>query len=237
VPATELRAALFDAAGTLFELVEPVGETYARFARAHDVEVRPDRIEAAWHAARARCGPPFLAGARGAKAAAHERQWWREVVSGTFREAAPSARFQDFEAFFAELFEHYAGPEAWRLRDGARAGLRALRRSGLRLGIVSNFDHRLPKLLQSLGIAMLFDTIAIPAQSGLAKPDPALFRVALDALGAAPSQSVHVGDHPHLDLAAARALGMRALDPAELVSLAELPARLATLCARHRAER
>ena len=42
---------LFDAAGTLIELREPVGETYARVARKHGLALPPDRLEAAFRVA------------------------------------------------------------------------------------------------------------------------------------------------------------------------------------------
>ena len=42
---------LFDAAGTLIELREPVGETYARVARAHGVALSPDQLEATFRMA------------------------------------------------------------------------------------------------------------------------------------------------------------------------------------------
>ena len=227
-----LRAVLFDAVGTLIELVEPVGESYARLALAYGVRLPADPIEAAWRRAIARSEPRVFPGATSDQATTLERQWWFRVVAATFHDAAPSARFRDFDAFFDVLFQHFAGRAAWRLRDGVRPMLATLRQRGLRLGVVSNFDHRLPKLLQLLEIASFFDSIAIPPRNGFAKPDPALFQVALDALDSTAADSAYVGDDPQLDLAAAQALGMQAIDAARLTSLAELPAQLATLTAR-----
>ena len=227
-----LRAVLFDAVGTLIELVEPVGETYARFARARGVSLPGDQIEAAWRRALGRSEARLFSDADASKVAALEREWWFRIVAATFRDAAPSARFRDFEAFFAALFQHFASRKAWKLRAGAKTMLSTLRRRGLHLGIVSNFDHRLPKLLQSLEIACFFDSVTLPATHGVAKPDPKLFLAALDGLGTDPAHALYVGDDPQLDLAAARALGMHAIDATLLESLAELPARLATLTSR-----
>ena len=220
---------LFDATGTLIELVEPVGETYARFARAWGVSLPGDSIEAAWRRAIGRSEARLFSDADASEVAALEREWWFRIVAATFRDAAPSARFVDFEAFFAALFEHFASRDAWRLRDGAKTMLSTLRGRGLTLGVVSNFDHRLPKLLQALEISSFFDSVTIPAAHGVAKPDPKLFLAALDGLGTDPAHALYVGDDPQLDLASARALGMQAIDAALLESLAELPARLATL--------
>ena len=57
----------------------------------------------------------------------------------------------------------------------------------------------------------LFHLSLTASEVGAAKPDPALFRSALDWAGVAPSRALHLGDHPHLDVEAARALGMRAV--------------------------
>ena len=46
---------------------------------------------------------------------------------------------------------------------------------------------------------------------GAAKPDPALFRRALELAGAEPSEALHLGDDPALDVAAAQALGLAAV--------------------------
>lgn len=47
------------------------------------------------------------------------------------------------------------------------------------------------------------------AEAGAAKPDPALFHLALERAGAAASEALHIGDDPARDIAPARALGMR----------------------------
>lgn len=60
-------------------------------------------------------------------------------------------------------------------------------------------------------LAGLFDHSLCAAEVGAAKPDPALFHAAMDRAGVEPYQSLHVGDDPWLDVAAARALGMQAV--------------------------
>lgn len=57
----------------------------------------------------------------------------------------------------------------------------------------------------------LFHLSLTAADVGAAKPDPALFRSALDWAGLEPKQALHLGDHPHLDVQAARNIGMRAV--------------------------
>ncbi len=222
-----LRAVLFDAAGTLIETAEPVGATYARFARAQGVELPAERIGDAFRRVLAQAPPMVFPGESAARIAALEREWWRQIVRGTFRAADQTARLADFDACFDGLWEHFARSEAWRCRDGAAAALAGLRAAGLRTGLVSNFDQRLRAILRGLGLAGAFDVVVLPADAGAAKPDPRIFERALAALGVEAPRAAFVGDHAEQDLRAARRLGLRAIDVASLATLAGLPGILA----------
>lgn len=224
-----IRAVLFDATGTLIELREPVGESYARFAAAHGVVLPAWRVEDAFRRILARSPARIFPDARPDEVPARERDWWRIRVRDTFRASDQTVRFRDFEAFFDALFRWYAGAEAWRLRPGSGEALRALRRHGLRLGVVSNFDHRLIPILESLEIRSFFDTVTLSGAHACAKPDPRLFEAATAALGVPARQAVYVGDDPDRDLRGARSAGLQAVDVRTLGALTELPARLATL--------
>ena len=99
----------------------------------------------------------------------------------------------------------------FRLFHDVVPALDALAAAGLRLGVVSNWDCSLPGVLEDLGIAGRFDVVAASATAGAAKPDPAIFHVALEAVGAAPGAALHCGDLPNADCAGARAAGIRAV--------------------------
>jgi putative hydrolase of the HAD superfamily len=225
----EVRAVLFDAAGVLIEPAEPVGETYSRLAARHGVDVpaRPlgDAFRRALGRMPARVFPDAIPGER----AGLERDWWHEAVRQTFQATDSTARFADFEAFFSELYSLYAMAPAWRLAPCAAETLTALRASGLATGAVSNFDHRLPKLLEDLGIASLLDVVIIPSQCGAAKPDGAIFRHALDALGVRRAATVYVSHDPEEDAPGAAAAGLQVLLVADGGDLASVPARLQAL--------
>jgi putative hydrolase of the HAD superfamily len=237
-----IRAVLFDATGTLIHLAEPVGATYRRIARRYGIEHSETSLDRAFRRSLA-LAPACVFPGSGSRSAveAKERQWWREVVRKTFAPTttppatAPPQRatFEAFDDFFDEVFGHYARARAWRLAAGAQACLRELSQCGLRLGVVSNFDHRLTELLQELGIGSHFRSVTIPAnmptEATAAKPDPAIFGAALALLEVRPDEAVYVGDDEERDLRPARALGMAALQVSDLPDLAALPARLRTL--------
>ena len=225
VSGARVRAVLFDAAGTLIRPREPIGETYARAARAHGVALAPERLTAAFRASFAEAKPMVFPAEAADRVAARERAWWRDLVRATFARAG-AEEIPDFDALFAILWDAFAAPAAWQVADGAAPALAELRRAGVATGVVSNFDARLPRLLAGLGLAPLLDTVVVPSSAGARKPDPAIFRAATDALGCAPSEAVHVGDDPRLDLAGARGAGLRAIDATRLATLADLPAHI-----------
>ena len=95
--------------------------------------------------------------------------------------------------------------------------------------IVSNFDRRLPNILQGLGLAQLFDAVVLCSDVGAAKPDAAIFHRALERLQVSPSRAVVVGDDEDLDIAAAHAAGLRAIHLGSLAKLDGLLDQLAAL--------
>jgi putative hydrolase of the HAD superfamily len=221
-----LRAALFDAAGTLVATARPVGKAYAELARAHGVRLPAERLDDAFRRILAQAPPMVFPDASAEQVPALERGWWRGVVRSTFLAADGTARFDDFEAFYARVWDHYAAPAAWRARPGAHEALQGLRARSLATGVVSNFDGRLPGILAGLGLAPLLDVVVLPGEARAAKPDPRIFALALARLGVAPADAVYVGDDPERDLAAARSAGLATVDVAGLATLAALPALL-----------
>lgn len=222
-----MEAVLFDAAGTLLQVREPVGETYARIGAQHGARVPASRLEEAFRRILAAAPPMAFPGEGPAEVARRERAWWRDVVRGTFRAADGTARFRDFEAGFEALWQHFASPAAWRLATGAEAALTALSGAGLRLGVLSNFDQRLHGILAGLGIRDRFEVVVLPADAGAAKPAPRIFEVALARLGLPAAAVLYVGDDADHDVAAARAAGLRAVQVTGPATLAEVSALVA----------
>jgi len=102
------------------------------------------------------------------------------------------------------------GGEHALIRRG-REALTALGRQGLRLGVVGNWDHRLPDLLRRLRLAKFFGSITYSAKAGVEKPDRRIFLHALEELGVEPAAALHVGDGRLEDVEGAVAAGLKAL--------------------------
>lgn len=90
------------------------------------------------------------------------------------------------------------------LFEEARAALDTLH-GVFKLGSITNGNAD----VHYIGIGHYFDFAITAAGVGAAKPDPRIFRAAVDAAGVRPDQIVHVGDDPVRDVAAAAALGLR----------------------------
>jgi putative hydrolase of the HAD superfamily len=97
----------------------------------------------------------------------------------------------------------------FRVFPDAPPALRALRQSGVRLVVVSNWDWSLPQWLERAGLAELVDGVVSSAIAGAAKPAPAIFLTALEIAGAEPAEALHVGDSLTSDVEGARAAGVR----------------------------
>ncbi len=204
-----IKAVFFDAAGTLFETREPVGETYAAIAREYGVASSAQAVDAAFRRAfRAAAPLAFGRGRTPEELRWLEREWWRGLVRETFSELG---KFSDFDSYFEALFEFFAEPAHWIADPEAIPTLKALREQSRILGVISNFDYRLYRILDGLDLARWFDSITISSEVGYAKPSAQLFEAALERHRLAPAQALHVGDSEHLDLAGASAAGMAAV--------------------------
>jgi HAD superfamily hydrolase (TIGR01509 family) len=109
-----------------------------------------------------------------------------------------------------------------RTMPGTAESLDRLRAAGFRLAVVSNSDGRVEEALAAAGIRDRFDVILDSALVGVEKPDPAIFRAALTALGVAPEEALYVGDLYEVDVVGARAAGIEAV---LLVTEADVSAR------------
>jgi putative hydrolase of the HAD superfamily len=203
----ELKAVTIDAFGTLVELDEPVGRLRAALAelgvqRSRDDVERAFAAEVAYYLPRAWLGRDELS-------LAELRQQCVEVFLG---ELGTELDAESFVRPFADSI--VMSPIA-----GTGQALERLRAAGLRLACVSNWDYLLPEQIGSAGLAGQLEAIVSSAEAGAAKPDPAVFHIALERLGVEPREALHIGDQ-EVDEEGALAAGMR-FEPTPLVTLPE----------------
>ncbi|WP_437730863.1 HAD family hydrolase [Sorangium sp. So ce1335] len=118
------------------------------------------------------------------------------------------------EPLAARLHAHFwdAYAQVAPAMPGARATLAALRARGRRLGVVTNGRVRVQEgKLRALDLLGALDVVLISEREQLRKPDPAIFRRALERLGVRAEQACYVGDHPMKDAQGARDAGLHAV--------------------------
>ncbi len=117
----------------------------------------------------------------------------------------------------------FADAELWvEPVSGSRGGLQALADTGVQLGVVSNADGMMGQRLAQLELCQVGPGIGVDIQClvdsgnvGVMKPDPRIFKVAVELLGFNASQVWYVGDMPAIDIVGAERAGIRAflMDP------------------------
>ena len=200
------KAVFFDAGGTLFHPYPSVGEIYRDVAARYGSHAPAGELQRLFvEAWRKRDGLGALQSHLNEKI---EKEGWRELVRQVFDQAGG---VEDFENFFEELYVIFARPEVWRLYPGVLAVLGELKKRGHRLGIVSNWDSRLLKLCEGLGLNPYLEFVLASAVFGASKPSPRIFGEALRQTGVLPEEAVHIGDSYEDDVKGALAAGIAAI--------------------------
>ena len=134
-----------------------------------------------------------------------ERAWWGAFVREVLGRLDHDAPWQEA---LEQLYVAFTKPEIWRLFPEVEATLDALRARGLGLAIISNWDSRLPAILEALGLAGRVDVITVSSLEGVEKPAAEIFTRTVQRLGVTPDQVLHVGDSPRDDYRGAAGAGL-----------------------------
>lgn len=106
------------------------------------------------------------------------------------------------------LYREFTDLANYALFDDVLPTLADLRGRGPLLGVVSNFEEWLERLLEDLGVRDLFGVRVISGLEGMEKPDPRIYRLALERAGVDAGEAAFVGDSPEFDVDPPAALGM-----------------------------
>ena len=195
----KFRAVLFDAAETLFTTRGSVGEIYGRVARKYGSTASPEVIQEAFLRHFKGSGPLSIE---------DQKRWWKDVVHRVFNEVG---MVQNFDQFFAEVYEKFRDAQGWVLFPETLEVLEELKSRHFKLGVISNFDSRIYSVMDSLGIRSFFDAITLSSETGYCKPDHEIFDAAVAAIGLPASEILFVGDSLEDDVEAGLRAGLRAV--------------------------
>lgn len=205
-PAAPVRAVLLDAGNTLvFVDRHRVLEVY----RIHGVEADESVFLEAEFQAR-----EVLIQRIGEGGTGTEAHVWKGYFETLFaRSGVPAHRMEQVGEALVRIHreEHLW---TW-VEDGTAEALESLREAGYRLAVISNADGRIEALLQSRGLRDHFEFVIDSEVVGVEKPDPRIFRAAVERMGVEPHECLYVGDLYPVDVVGARGAGLQAvlLDP------------------------
>jgi HAD superfamily hydrolase (TIGR01509 family) len=207
--AADFDAVTLDGFRTLVELDNPVERLRVALAE-HGIEAGHNEVESAF-AVEAEYYMAHQVEARDDEALAKLQL----RCSAIFLQALPA----DLEP--AAFVTSFVAALCFKPLDGVVDALQILRGAGLSLACVSDWDVGVGRQLEWAGLGSFLDVVVSSAEIGAKKPDPRVFRTALDRLGVAPDRALHIGDGEG-DRNGARAAGL-AFEPAPV---ATLPQRL-----------
>lgn len=210
----EISAVLFDFAGTLL-VPRSAEKLVAGAARRAGIDVSETELQelAEAYVAAGVPGGPYPREVPGHLAELYERRDLtakdhRGAYVGLF-EMIPLRR-SGLEGLPAAVYEQILGPEGWVPYADAVETVEAVAGRGITVGLVSNVGFDIRGILREHGFGRLAESCTLSFEVGCAKPDPQIFRIALERIGASAPATLMVGDHEWAD-GGGRAIGMPTL--------------------------
>lgn len=201
-----IEVVFFDAGGTILDPYPSFPELFAATCVARGIEMDAERVREVQE----RVAPHLVelldqAGLDHGPTLSPEasRAFW----TFTYTRFLAELDIED-PAMALALYEKFSDPSSYRLYDDVRPTFDVLAGAGYRLGLISNFDSWLEKMLVEMEVGHVFDTAVISGLEGVEKPDPALYELGLQRAGIDGSRAVHVGDSPVMDIEPATKVGM-----------------------------
>jgi len=199
-----VKAVFFDFHGTLFvmhharaELEEWITELHTRLTRSGLTATR-DRIWNYYHDRMWKENPPKPDN----DMTIFERRI--QIACSDFEVNMTRAQITETAEALIGVWDKYA-----QLDPACIPLLDSLTAQGKTIALISNYDHpqHIHDLVQMLGIKDRFVTVIVSGDHGIHKPDPAIFRLALERTGMKAGDAIYVGDSQE-DIVGANRAGM-----------------------------
>jgi 2-haloalkanoic acid dehalogenase type II len=195
----EIKAVLFDLGNTL--VYQNPYEVFQKILGTHGITITIDEIKKAFTKTEREFNPERYSGL-----SAHEfyTQLNLHVLKhlgikdpNLLRSLAEDIDFQWFKIAKICLY------------DDVKPTLEKLRKEGFKLGLITDgYRDELERMLSKFGLQDFFDVCVCADTIGKRKPNPQVFKYALDKLNVSPSETVFVGDRLDIDYLGAKEAGM-----------------------------
>lgn len=180
--------------GTLIDPFPLVGEVYAAAARESNYPCPPPHELTA----------TFFKVWKNKEGFDYSVKAWTSLVDEVFGMPLPANVFH-------AMYNRFKQKDAWMIYPDVRPTLAMLRDRGYRMAVISNWDDRLPPLLDALGLGEFFEAVVLSVEAGATKPSPEIYKRALSLLNTDAPAVLHIGDSQDEDVRGAQAVGMQAL--------------------------
>ncbi|MEW6553078.1 MAG: HAD-IA family hydrolase [Actinomycetota bacterium] len=204
----EIDFVFFDAGETLVHPMPSFPELFMQVCSEHGLEVDLDILRTATRSLMAGVEERQRQGYTFSNESSKSRRFWLDFYGGLVREMGYE---QGDGALPLALYDTFSLPANYGAYHDALETLRELRRRGLRMGLISNFEPWLEDLLDDLGLLEYLEVLVISGKEDYEKPHPRIYELALERGGVPPRRALHVGDSPISDYDGAREAGMRAV--------------------------
>jgi putative hydrolase of the HAD superfamily len=133
--------------------------------------------------------------------------YWRQYHSVMLGRLGVEARNETLDRILASQF----AADSWEPYPDAEPMLAAVRDMGVHIGVVSDWGSNLRRILAELGLDVYLDFVLPSGAVGVAKPNPAFYRMALESAGVDAPSALMVGDSYRADVRGAWTAGMDAV--------------------------
>jgi putative hydrolase of the HAD superfamily len=198
------RAILFDAGETLVHPAPSFPELFSDVLAGHGHEREPIEIVEASKAVFHRFSEAARDNELWTTSPERSARFWK----GVYERMLEALSLPSQDGLRDALYGTFTDLGNYALFDDVVPVLDALAATDARLGIVSNFEAWLEDLLGALAVRDRFPVRVISGEVGMEKPDPAIYRLALERIDVDAEDAAYVGDNPEFDVWPARDLGM-----------------------------
>ena len=136
------------------------------------------------------------------------RQYWLDLYARVLKDVGVEGELNDGLQAFYDRFQEGIYLEVY---SDARPTLDALQRSGVRMGVLSNWSEHLRTILDRLDLSRYFDFQVISAEVGCEKPEGRIFDLTVARADVPHNRILYIGDHPEEDIRPAQQIGIDAL--------------------------
>jgi putative hydrolase of the HAD superfamily len=197
-------AVFFDAGETLVHPHPTFADLFAQTLRTQGYDVSAETVRERGHVVFERFRSAAQANELWTTSLERSRRFWHDVYAVFVRELG----IADADGLLDVLYATFTDLANYRVFEDVPPVLDRLRDAGFVLGVVSNFEEWLERLLEQLGVRSYFAVTVVSGIEGIEKPDPRIFALAMERVGVRPELSVYVGDNPEFDVEPALEAGM-----------------------------